>query len=81
MKFELRPQETELRDRIQEDLDHFHGDLPERYALAWAGYLSALSEWGVIDIYTFSRLYDMLPPIAEPNPIVTIALGRTDEEE
>ena len=66
----------ELETRIQADIDVFGGELPERYAIAWAGYLAGLMEWKVIDFPLYSRLVDLLPPIGDPNPILTIFLGR-----
>lgn len=67
-----------LRDRIQEDIDHFKGALPERYALVWDGYLAALLEWGLISVQEHSRLVNMLPKI-ENNPVITILIGRPND--
>lgn len=68
----------ELKYRIQSDIDAFEGKLPERYALAWHGYLAGLLEWGVIDIPSYDELFKLLPSIQEPNPIATIFSGREE---
>jgi hypothetical protein len=68
----------ELQSRIQQDLDHFEGTLPEPYALSWYGYLAALIEWGLISPDVHARLIAMLPSIAD-NPATAILLGRDDD--
>jgi hypothetical protein len=72
-----RPTFEELRDRIQEEFSHFGGNLPERTALAWDGYLAALIEWGLISVTDHDRLCKMLPPI-EDSPVIAILLGRSE---
>lgn len=32
--------------RIKSDIRHFQGELPERYALAWHGYVAGVFECG-----------------------------------
>ncbi len=68
--------DTELQYRIQSDINAFDANLPERYAIAWHGYLAALLEWQVINLQTYKRLVTLLPPITEPNPVTTIFSGR-----
>ena len=68
--------EEQLRIRIQADVDAFNGDLPERYALAWHGYLAGVVEWTAISFDAYGRLLGLLPKISDPNPIDTIFLGR-----
>ncbi len=68
----------ELQYRIEMDLAAFHGDMPERNALAWHGYLAGVFEWGIIDLRAYRVLRSMLPRIAPPSPIEVIFLGRPD---
>jgi hypothetical protein len=70
-----RPTLQELTDRIQSEIDHFGGILPERVALVWDGYLAALLEWGLITPSEHKELSDMLPEIPD-NPVMAIFLGR-----
>ena len=67
---------VELQARIRADINAFDGHLPERYVIAWNAYLAALMEWKVIEFSVYSKLLDLLPPIAEPDPIATIFAGR-----
>ncbi len=71
---------TELNNRINRDIGHFMGNLPERYALAWHGYIAGLYEWNVIDLKAYGQLVDILPKTTQPDPIVEIFEGRDDEE-
>ena len=71
--------ETELEARIEADINHFEGNLPERYALAWNGYLAGLYEWGLIERYNY--LVNLLPVISKPDPILEIFEGRNGEDE
>src|SRR5437764_10200844 len=70
-----RPTLDELRTRIRRDIGHFGGALPERYVLAWDGYLAALLEWGLLSVSDHAALQNLLPPL-EDNPVVSILLGR-----
>ena len=71
-----RPTPQEIKERIQSEIDHFGGILPERVALVWDGYLAGLLEWGLISASQHKELSDMLPEIAD-NPVMSIFLGRT----
>jgi len=73
-----QPTFDELRSRINDDIDHFRGQLPERYAIAWGGYIAALLEWGAISVDDHARLFDMLPRV-ENNPVLAILLGRPND--
>ena len=73
------PTVDELRSRIQRDVDHFEGNLPPDFSVAWNGYLAALIEWGLISVSDHEELVRMLPPI-EPNPAVQILLGRPETD-
>lgn len=66
---------SELRGRIQADLRHFGGALPERQAIAWRAYLAALLEWNVLPLASHDELRGYLPPI-EDDPVPAILLGR-----
>jgi hypothetical protein len=70
-----KPTFSELRDRLQADVDHYGGVLPERVAIAWSGYHAALIEWGLISIPDHDRLAELLPPI-DDNPVYDILVGR-----
>ena len=58
--------------RIQEQIDHFKGVLPERYAIAWDGYLAALWENGLLTFDDYRSMGRLLPKIAAPDPIADI---------
>lgn len=64
-----------LRLRIQDELDHFSGEMPERVAICWDGYLAALLEWGLISAADHACLIGMLPKVSD-NPVMAIFLGR-----
>ena len=72
-----RPSFDGLQDRIQDDIDHYGGTLPERVAIAWSGYIAALLEWGLISVGDHDRLTWILPPI-DDNPVHYIFVGRGD---
>ena len=72
------PTFEELQSRIQSELDHFDGDLPERIALVWYGYFAALLEWGLITPSEHQALATMLPTISD-NPVMAVFLGRPDK--
>lgn len=69
----------EVANRINKDIKHFNGGLPENYALAWHGYVAGLYEWGVIEHYDY--LSNLLPKVGTPDPILDIFQGRHDEDE
>ncbi len=70
----------ELASRIKADIKHYGGLLPERYTIAWRGYLAGLYEWNVIEFGYYRTLTDLLPEIEEPSPIAEIFAGRDDDE-
>ena len=55
------PTEEELRNRITNQLARRGPSNP--VALIWHGYLSALLEWGVIEVNVFARLTELLPKV------------------
>jgi hypothetical protein len=55
------PTEEELRNRIANQLG-WRGPT-DKVALAWHGYLTALLEWGLIDVQVFDRLSVLLPQV------------------
>ena len=69
------PTLDELKDRIQQEIKHFGGVLPERVAILWSGYLAALLEWNLISVGEHAEATDMLPEIPD-NPVMAIFLGR-----
>jgi hypothetical protein len=42
--------QAELMFRINADIEHFGGTLPEKTAIAWRGYLAAMLEWSLISV-------------------------------
>jgi len=46
----------ELASGIKADVQHFKGNLPERYSIAWRGYLAGLYEWNVIEFGYYRSL-------------------------
>jgi len=73
----MTTQETasELRYRIQSDIDYFDGKLPERFAIACPSYLAGLLEWGVLDVPAYEGLCELLPDVPD-DPAVAILRGR-----
>jgi len=55
------PTEEELRDRIANQLS-WRG-ATDTVALIWHGYLTALLEWGLLDVDAGSRLTALLPKV------------------
>jgi len=53
------PTEEELRNRILNQL-RWRGPT-DTVALLWHGYLTALLEWGLLEIHVFDRLLPLLP--------------------
>ena len=71
---------AELEKRIRADFKHFGGEMPERYVIAWEGYLAGLYEWGVLEGEDYFPLTNLFPSIGQPDPIADIFAGRDDEE-
>lgn len=55
------PTEEELRDRICRQLTWHESS--DTVALIWHGYISALLEWGVVEVDVFNRLNALLPRV------------------
>ena len=70
----------ELENRIRADINHFEGDLPEKYSIAWHGYIAGLYEWKTITLGYYRKLTDILPSVGEPNVIAEIFEGRDNDE-
>jgi hypothetical protein len=66
---------TELVHRINADVEHFGGVLPERTAIAWRGYLAAALEWNVITVEQYDSLLTRVPPVND-DPAIAILRGR-----
>jgi len=66
---------TEITHRIQADIDHFGGTMPERTALAWRGYLAAMLEWNLIPVAQYDQLLAKIPEVRD-DPAVAILRGR-----
>lgn len=66
---------AQLIYRIQSDLRHFEGSLPERTATAWRGYLAAMYEWDKLSLAQYRELLALLPSV-DDDPAVSILLGR-----
>ena len=69
-----------IRRRIEAENAVFNGTMPERYALAWHGYIAALLEWGLIEVYQYKNLHNLLPLTEKPDPILNIFLGREQND-
>lgn len=67
---------AEMVHRIQVDIDHFGGTMPESTAAAWRGYLAAMLEWNVIPVSQYEQLVAKIPEIAGDDPAVAILRGR-----
>ena len=66
---------AELMDRINADVKHFDGVLPERTAIAWRGYLAAALEWDLITVEQYDSLLARIPPVND-DPAIAILRGR-----
>jgi hypothetical protein len=66
---------AEISSRIQADINHFGGLLPERSALAWRGYLAAMLEWNLLSVAVYEELLARLPAVND-DPAVAILRGR-----
>jgi hypothetical protein len=69
----------DTKGRILADLKYFNNNMPERYSIAWGGYIASLYEWSFITQEYFAQLVALLPEISEPNPIAEIFEGRDAE--
>jgi hypothetical protein len=65
---------TEILGRINANIEHFEGSLPERVAIAWRGYLAAMLEWDLIPVGEYDVLTARLPPVPD-DPAAAILLG------
>jgi hypothetical protein len=61
--------------RIQADIDHFGGVLPERTAISWRGYLAAMLEWNLIPVAQYDALLARIPSV-DDDPAIAILMGR-----
>jgi hypothetical protein len=66
---------AELLYRIQSDIDHFGGTLPEKTAISWRGYLAAMLEWNLIPLDRYEALLARIPQV-DDDPAITILRGR-----
>ncbi len=71
----------EIKIRILADVKHFNNNLPERYSIAWGGYIASLYEWSFITQEHYAELENILPKVSEPDPIAEIFEGRNNEDE
>jgi len=69
---------AELMNRINADVKHFEGVLPERTAIAWRGYLAAALEWDLITVEQYDSLLVRIPPVND-DPAIAILRGRDEE--
>lgn len=72
---ESRDVVAELAYRIQADIDHFGGAMPELTAASWRGYLAAMLEWNVIPVAAYDELVARIP-VVKDDPAVAILAGR-----
>jgi hypothetical protein len=66
---------AELMYRINADIEHFCGALPEKTAIAWRGYLAAVLEWNVITVEQYDSLLARVPSVSD-DPAIAILRGR-----
>ena len=67
-----------LRNHIQEQIDYFGGELPERHAIAWGGCLAGLFIEGLLDVHHYNELVHMLPKVSEPDPVADLFIFEPD---
>jgi hypothetical protein len=65
----------ELSYRIQAELDHFGGSMPEMTAVSWRGYLAAMLEWNLIPLAAYDGLLARIPAVKD-DPAIAILTGR-----
>lgn len=65
--------------RIKYDIEVYEGNLPERFAIAWKGYLAGLLEWQVIDLTDYDRFLELLPAIAD-DPVPELFSSKDSHE-
>ena len=70
---------AEIRGRIERDLEHCAGQLPNGHALAWTGYLAAMFEWQLLSSEHYNRLCQLLPNVSD-DPALRILLDRPPKE-
>jgi hypothetical protein len=66
---------AELSHRVQVDIDHFDGIMPETTAAAWRGYLAAMIEWNLIPVDVYDEIVALVPRV-KGDPAVAILTGR-----
>jgi hypothetical protein len=66
---------AELSHRIQADIDHYSGTMPEITAASWRGYLAAMLEWNLIPVAAYDALVAGIPAVKD-DPAVAILMGR-----
>jgi hypothetical protein len=66
---------AELLYRIQADIDHYGGTLPEKTAISWRGYLAAMLEWDLVPIDQYDALLVRIPQV-DDDPAISILRGR-----
>ena len=71
----------DIEGRILADINHFEGDLPERYSIAWNGYIASLYEFSIIGQEHYAKLSKLLPKVEPPDPILDIFEGRHDDDD
>lgn len=72
---ESRDVMAELSYRIQAELDHFGGTMPELTSASWRGYLAAMLEWNLIPVAAYDILVARLPAVTD-DPAIAILTGR-----
>jgi hypothetical protein len=70
----VKPEVTELRERLAECARHYGGAIPRDAALVWDGYFAALVEWGLISPAEHAEFSDLLPRVPD-NPVMGMFLG------
>lgn len=53
----------ETTDRIQREIDHYGGTLPDVTSAVWHGYIAALLEWRLISVEGHAGLVKLLNPV------------------
>jgi hypothetical protein len=72
---ESRDVVAELSYRIQSDIDHFGGVMPETTAISWRGYLAAMLEWNLIPVAAYDQFLTRIPAVKD-DPAIAILMGR-----
>lgn len=60
----MKPTYEELSDRIKKHRANVESEKLREVSIAWSGYLSGLTEWGLLKVADLDALYRLLPELS-----------------